>query len=203
MFLALCCSTASQVQLCSLFNTLMSDWRRQTQDRHVDSCRLRATLKYSSLLLSLTLSVLSLSLLVCVSVCLCSCACVCAFSDFACDGSEPSPWKWPSSCYLSLSFSLSVSLYICVCVRACAHPLTVPVMGPEPSQWKWQVEDIFFFRPFFFFSMLLWIFDLYAEAPIKGQALTNGKNLNGAVSHFPVFLWMIRNVNITAWACGT
>lgn len=160
----------------------MSDWRRPTQDRYMSSCYFQAMQKYSS-----TLSLSVLSLLVCLSVCSCACVCILWLCLW---------WIWAQPMKMtfillsfSLSFSLSVSLYSCACM--CASSITVPVMGPDSSQWKWQVEDIVFDRSFFFlrssvFHALvnLW---LVHRSSYQGTSIDQVKNLNETLFIFLCF----------------
>lgn len=90
---------------------------------------------------------------------------------------------------LSFSHCLPVCLSVCLCVRARAHPLTVPVMGPEPSQWKWQVEDIVFHRSFLLqrFSRSRSSFWLVHWSIYQGTSIDQVKNLNEALFIFLCF----------------
>lgn len=111
----------------------------------------------------------------------CVCVHVSAFSDLAYDESESRQWKWPSSRYLSPSFLPSVSLYACVC----SSSNDAPVMGSEPSQWKWQVEDTVFASPFCC-SVFHAVIDLSLVHRIthQGTSTDQVKNLNEALSSF-------------------
>lgn len=89
--------------------------------------------------------------------------------------------------FIQIAFSLfppSVSLYACVCSSSnCAS-----VMGPEPSQWKWQVEDTVFagafccsvFHALVDLSLVHW-------STYQGTSTDQVKNLNEALFIFLCF----------------
>lgn len=63
-------------------------------------------------------------------------------------------WNIIRSCLLSLALHTYQSLSVCLCVGSSSN--CACVMGPEPSQWKWQLEDtsllpsVFYFFIFYF-----------------------------------------------------
>lgn len=78
-------------------------------------------------------------------------------------------------------------MFVCVW-HVCAHPLTMPVMGSEPSQWKWQVEDIVFAGPFCYsvFHALVGLW-LVVRSTYQGTDIDQVKNLNETLFIFLCF----------------
>lgn len=116
-----------------------------------------------------------------LSPCLCFCACVCLL--WLCLWWICVQQMKMTFILLSSSLLLPVCLSLCMLVRA--HPLTVPEMGPEPSQRKWQVEEIVFAGPFccsvFHALVDLW---LVHRRTYQGTSIDQVKHLNEALSSF-------------------
>lgn len=164
----------------------------------MDSCCFQATLKYFSLLLSLSLSQSSsvLSFLF-VFVCMC----VPSLTLLVMDLSPANENDLHPAIFLLLSFS-PVCFF---CMLVCAHPLTMPVMGPEPIQWKWQVEDTVFAGSFVLqrFSCSCRSLTCTQKHLSWDKYWPSEKFKWGTLLSFSVFLRMRRSVKITAVACGT
>lgn len=95
-----------------------------------------------------------------------------------------------SSCYLSLSVSLC--MFVCICLRVCF--LTFSLMESEPSQWKWQVEDIVFARclGYSIFHALVGVW-LVHRSTYQGTSIDQVENLNEALFIFYLFFFLVWN----------
>ncbi len=189
----------------------MSDQRRITKDRYMDSCYFFKLCwnipHYRSLHLSLSLSLSFFLSSLFVFVCMCVPPLTCS----ACDGSESSQWKWPSSCYFSLSLSLHVHLPVRLCCSssncACDGTWAQSTEMTGRGYCLFQSFSFLFFSSLFyaiaFFHALLDLWLVHRSAH-QGTSIDQVKHLNEALSSFFfVFLWMWWSVKITARACGT